>query len=88
MSGCGMMFNVVLLVSAAVLAGLSVLACRRQRVRAAIWLFNRTYTRGGGTPPLLSGHFPFDPYPAACAFIDAEGERSLKVVIDLQDMAR
>ena len=43
---------------------------------------------GGGTPPLLSGHFPFDPYPAACAFIDAEGERSLKVVIDLQDMAR
>ncbi len=35
------------------------------------------------TEPLVSKHFSFDDYPAAYAFIEAEGERSMKVMIDL-----
>lgn len=35
------------------------------------------------TEPLVSRHFPFRAYPEAYAFIEAEGERSMKVMIDL-----
>lgn len=35
------------------------------------------------TEPLVSRHFTFEEYPAAYAFIEAEGERSMKVMIDL-----
>ena len=33
--------------------------------------------------PLVTKHFPFDEYPRAYDFIDREGERSLKVMIDV-----
>ncbi len=35
------------------------------------------------TAPLDSNHFPFEQYPAAYAFIDAQADRSMKVFIDL-----
>lgn len=35
------------------------------------------------TEPLVSKHFPFDAYPEAYAFIEKEGERSMKVMIDV-----
>jgi len=35
------------------------------------------------TSPLDSNHFPFEQYPAAYAFIDAQADRSMKVFIDL-----
>jgi threonine dehydrogenase-like Zn-dependent dehydrogenase len=35
------------------------------------------------TEPLVSKHFAFGEYPEAYAFIDKEGERSMKVMIDL-----
>jgi len=35
------------------------------------------------TEPLVSKHFPFDQYAEAYAFIEEEGERSMKVMIDL-----
>ncbi len=35
------------------------------------------------TEPLVSKHFSFEQYPEAYAFIEAEGERSMKVMIDL-----
>jgi 2-desacetyl-2-hydroxyethyl bacteriochlorophyllide A dehydrogenase len=34
-------------------------------------------------PPLLSKHFPFEQFPEAYRFIDAEGEKTMKVMIDL-----
>ncbi len=36
------------------------------------------------TEPLVSNHFPFDAYPEAYAFIEHQGERSMKVMIDVQ----
>jgi len=35
------------------------------------------------TAPLDSRHFPFESYPAAYAFIDAQADKSMKVFIDL-----
>lgn len=35
------------------------------------------------TEPLEAGHFPFEQYPEAYKFIDARGDKSLKVFIDL-----
>ena len=35
------------------------------------------------TEPLVSKHFPFEQYAEAYAFIEEEGERSMKVMIDL-----
>ena len=35
------------------------------------------------TGPLESRHFPFESYPDAYRFIDEQGERSMKVFIDL-----
>ena len=35
------------------------------------------------TEPLVSKHFSFEQYPEAYAFIEAEGDRSMKVMIDL-----
>jgi len=35
------------------------------------------------TEPLVSRHFPFEAYPEAYAFIEKEGERSMKVMIDV-----
>mgnify|MGYP001099727924 CR=1 FL=1 len=35
------------------------------------------------TAPLDSNHFPFEQYPEAYAFIDAQADRSMKVFIDL-----
>ena len=35
------------------------------------------------TAPLVSKHFSFEQYSEAYAFIDEEGERSMKVMIDL-----
>ena len=33
--------------------------------------------------PLMSRHFPFKEYAAAYKFIEAEGEKAMKVFIDL-----
>lgn len=35
------------------------------------------------TEPLVTGHFPFEKYKDAYNFIDAQGDKSLKVMIDL-----
>ena len=35
------------------------------------------------TGPLQTTHFPFEAYREAYDFVDAEGERSMKVFIDL-----
>jgi len=35
------------------------------------------------TEPLVSKHYPFEQFPDAYAFIDAEGDRSMKVMIDV-----
>jgi threonine dehydrogenase-like Zn-dependent dehydrogenase len=35
------------------------------------------------TDPLVSKHFSFEEFREAYAFIEAEGERSMKVMIDL-----
>jgi L-iditol 2-dehydrogenase/threonine 3-dehydrogenase len=35
------------------------------------------------TEPLISRHFDFTEYPAAYAFIDSEGEKAMKIMIDL-----
>lgn len=35
------------------------------------------------TEPLVTRHFPFEQYPDAYAFIDEQGDRSLKVMINL-----
>jgi len=35
------------------------------------------------TAPLISRHFPFEQFPDAYAFIEREGERAMKVMIDL-----
>lgn len=35
------------------------------------------------TQPLVTKHFPFEQYPEAYKFIDAQGDKSLKVMIDL-----
>lgn len=35
------------------------------------------------TEPLVTGHFPFEKYKDAYDFIDAQGDKSLKVMIDL-----
>ena len=35
------------------------------------------------TEPLVTGHFPFEKYKEAYDFIEAQGDKSLKVMIDL-----
>ncbi len=35
------------------------------------------------TQPLVTKHFAFEQYPEAYKFIDAQGDKSLKVMIDL-----
>jgi threonine dehydrogenase-like Zn-dependent dehydrogenase len=35
------------------------------------------------TEPLVTGHFPFEKYKDAYNFIDAQGDKSLKVMIDM-----
>ncbi len=35
------------------------------------------------TEPLVSKHFPFEKFPEAYEFIEHEGERAMKVMVDL-----
>lgn len=48
-------------------------------VQAVRWIASGEVKTG----PLVSKHFSFEQFPAAYAFIEAEGERSMKVMIDL-----
>jgi threonine dehydrogenase-like Zn-dependent dehydrogenase len=36
------------------------------------------------TEPLLTCHFPFERYADAYGFIDAQGDKTMKVMIDVQ----
>jgi len=49
------------------------------------WVQAVEWIASGGvvTEPLVSKHFAFEAYPEAYAFIDAEGERSMKVMVDV-----
>ena len=48
-------------------------------VQAVAWMASGAVQ----TAPLVSRHFPFEQYPQAYAFIEREGERSMKVMIDV-----